>query len=278
MKHVKDADTTSFPRDVVQRSREVPVVVDFWAAWCGPCRVLGPLLERLAEEYQGAFDLVKVDVDRSPQLASRFWVQGIPTVVGFRDGTATTRFTGALPEQALRQWLTEFLPSDVDHKVEEARDAILEDDHARAEALFREALVLDARHQEAGGGLAALLIAQGRSPEALDLLDTLSPTPEIQKLQAAARLTVAEPRGDLAELESRLAENPGDEGTRLRLAQALASGGEFEPALDHLLSVVRTRGEKWDEARRAMLDIFEVLGNEHPLTQAYRRALSNELF
>ena len=278
MKHVKDADTTSFPRDVVQRSREIPVVVDFWAAWCGPCRVLGPLLEGLAEEYQGVFELVKVDVDRSPQLASRFGVQGIPTVVGFRDGTATTRFTGALPEQALRQWLTEFLPSDVDHKVEEARDAILEDDHARAEALFREALVLDARHQEAGGGLAALLIAQGRSPEALDLLDTLSPTPEIQKLQAAARLTVAEPRGDLAELESRLVENPGDEGTRLRLAQALASGGEFEPALDHLLSVVGTRGEKWDEARRAMLDIFEVLGSEHPLTQAYRRALSNELF
>ncbi|MGH8936791.1 MAG: thioredoxin [Acidimicrobiia bacterium] len=278
MKHVKDADTTSFPREVVQRSREVPVVVDFWAAWCGPCRVLGPLLERLAEEYQGAFELVKVDVDRSPQLASQFGVQGIPTVVGFRDGTAATRFTGALPEQALRQWLTEFLPSEADQKVEEARDAILEDDHARAEALFREALVRDGLHQEAGGGLAALLIAQGRSPEALDLLDTLSPTPEIQRLQAAARLTVAEPRGDLAELESRLAEHPDDERTRLRLAQALASGGEFEPALDHLLSVVRARGEKRDEARQAMLDIFEVLGNEHPLTQTYRRALANELF
>ncbi len=277
MSYVRDVDGASFQQGVVHRSHEVPVVVDFWAAWCGPCRVLGPLLERLAEEHQGSFELVKVDVDRNPDLAAQFGIQGIPTVVGFREGSPVHRFTGALPEQALRQWLSQLLPTEADRKVEEARDAIISGDTAAAEARFREALEEEPRHQEAGTGLAALLLAERRAEEALAILDPLSPTAEVQRLQAVGRLASTE-GGDIAELESRLRHDPKDEEARLRLAQALASRAEFEPALDHLLFVVRARQDRKDEARQAMLDIFEVLGNEHRLTGTYRRQLASELF
>lgn len=274
--HTKNVDSDAFAQEVIQRSREVPVVVDFWAAWCGPCRVLGPILEGLAGEGQGTFQLVKVDVDRNPDLASRFGVQGIPTVVGFRDGEPVARFTGALPEPAVRQWLDELRPTEADSQVELARDAIIEGDLATAEAQFREALGNDARHQEAGTGLGALLISQGRAQEALTILEQLSPTPEVQKLQATARL--AGDRGDMSNLEERLRSDPDNPDIRLRLGKGLAARGEYEPALDHFLEVVRLGEEHRDEARKAILDIFEVLGNDHPLTTSYRRRLANELF
>lgn len=277
MSNVRDISQETFGPDVLQRSYEVPVVVDFWAAWCGPCRVLGPILENLAAEYGGAFELVKVDVDANQELAAQFGVQGIPTVVGFRDGQAATRFTGALPEQAVRQWIDDLLPTPADMAVDAARDAALEGDSDRAEAIYREVLGADPGHQDAGAGLASLLIARGDTAEALIVLGKLTPTDEVERLQAAAR--VAAGRGDdVASLEAKLEADPDDETARLQLAQALATRAEYEPALDHLLAVVGTRGERRDEARKAMLDIFTVLGDGHPLTATYRRQLANLLF
>jgi putative thioredoxin len=148
--YVTDVTTEDFPTAVVQRSREVPVVVDLWAEWCGPCKVLGPVLE-----------MVKVDVDTNQELSDRLGVQGIPTVVAFRDGMPVSRFTGAIPEPAVRQWLEQIVPSELDRAVDEARDAALAGDAERAEYLFRAVLETRADHPEAGTGLASLLIARG---------------------------------------------------------------------------------------------------------------------
>ena len=276
-RHIQDITTAEFPQAVLQRSREVPVIVDFWAEWCGPCKTLSPLLEKVTGEADGAFDLVKIDVDDNQQLAADFQVQGIPTVVAFRDGVAVSRFTGALPEASLRTWIEEFMPTALDAKVDAARDAVLSGNAALAELLFRQVLAEDASHVEAGTGLAASLIAAGDTEEALIVLGRLTPNAEVDRLQAAARLSAS--RDDnVAELEARLENDPSDTQTRIDLARSLAARREYEPALDHLLTVVRDRGDLRDDARQAMLDIFGVLGTEHPLTATYRRLLTNALF
>jgi putative thioredoxin len=274
---VKDVDQQAFGQDVLQRSHEVPVVVDFWADWCGPCRVLGPILETVADELQGAFELVKVNVDQNPALAAQFGVQGIPTVLGFRDGRPAARFTGALPEAAVRQWVQQILPTEIDHLVDRARDAVLEGDEPVAESLFRRALEEAPDHPEAGAGLAALLIARGQTEEALILLGRLPRTGEVERLESAARIAAAQ-GSDLHSLEARVAADPGDTLARLELGKALAARKEYEPALDHLLAVVRAGGAHREAARSAMVDVFGLLGNGHPLTGVYRRALASALY
>ncbi len=274
---VTDTTTARFGADVLQRSRDVPVVVDFWAAWCGPCKTLGPILERAADDYEGAFHLVKVDVDANQDLARQFGVQGIPTVVAFRDGRPVARFTGALPDRAVREWLDALQPTEADLTVDRARDAELAGDMAAAEALFREVVADIPDHLEAGTGLAGLLIARGATDEALGVLDRLPATGEVEKLRAAARVTQAQDE-DIPALEAAAAAAPDDPAPRLELARALAAKAEYEPALDNMLAVVASKGDLKEEARLAMLDIFELLGNEHPLTQAYRKQLANALF
>jgi putative thioredoxin len=274
---VTDITTAEFPQAVLQRSHQVPVVVDFWAEWCGPCKVLTPLLERLAEEAAGEFELVKVDVDANPELSTQFGIQGIPTVIAFRDGAVEGRFSGAIPESSLRTWLQEIVPSELDRMVDEARDAAIAGDPARAEELFRSVLDRRADHPEAATGLASMLIARGDTDEALIVLGKLPPGSEVDRLQAAARLNASRDI-DVASLERAVEADPDDGAARLALARALAAHSEFEPALDHLLKVVREKGEHLDDARTGMLDIFGVLGDDHPLTATYRRQLSSALF
>jgi len=252
-------------------------VVDFWAAWCGPCRTLGPALERVAEEYRGAFELVKIDVDANQQLAAQFGVQSIPTVLAFRDGKPVSQFMGAIPEPQIRQFIDAILPTEADRKVDEARSRALDGDETGAEALFREVLAEDPGHGEAGTGLAALLIARGDTDEALIVLGKLGRTGEVERLEAAARVQ-ANHGVDLSDLEARVVADPGDDAARVDLGQALAANGEYEPALDHLLEAVRTGGEHREAARQAMVDVFGLVGPSHPLTASYRRALANALF
>ncbi len=277
MSYVKDIDQQTFGQDVLQRSHEVPVVVDFWATWCGPCRVLGPALEKVAADYEGAFDLVKIDVDRNQSLAAQFQVQSIPTVVAFRDGKPVSQFMGAIPDQQIRRWIDQILPTEADTIVDQARSLAIDGDEAGAEALYRGVLTDVPDHPDAATGLASLLIARGETEEALIVLGRLPPSAEVERLEAAARVTSS--RGvDLSRLEQAIAADPQDTGARLELGQALAAKGEYEPALDQLLEVVRAGGEHRDSARQAMVDVFGLLGPSHPLTGTYRRALANTLF
>ena len=274
---VKDIDQQAFGLEVLQRSHEVPVLVDFWATWCGPCTVLGPILEKVAGDHEGALELVKVDVDHNPALASQFGVQGIPTVLAFKDGRPVDRFTGALPEDAVRRWAAALLPTEIDRTVEQARDAVLDGDDAGAEALFRRVLAEVPDHPDAGTGLASLLIARGDTAEALILLGKLARSAEVERLEAAARLAAAQ-GGDLHALGARLSAYPEDHQARIELGRALAARREYEPALDHLLAVVKAGADTREAARQAMVDVFGVLGVAHPLTLSYRRALASALY
>jgi len=274
--YVKEANAAEFVETVVRRSHDVPVVVDFWAEWCGPCKTLGPVLERLASEYEGGFELVKVDVDANQALAQQFGVQGIPYVMAFKGGQPVDQFTGALPEAQVRAWLDGILPSQLDLIVDEARTSMLDGDEARAEELLRGVLAQQMDHEEAGTALASLYLSQGDNPRALDVLAPLSPTSDVEKLRATARLTGTD-GADVPALSAAVEANPDDDQARLELGRALAATAEFEPALDHFLVVVRKKNERLKEARGAMVDVFEVLGPDHPLSLTYRRELANAL-
>ncbi|MBT8249705.1 MAG: thioredoxin [Acidimicrobiia bacterium] len=275
--NIVDVNASDFPREVLQASHERPVVVDFWAEWCGPCKTLGPILERLAVEYDGAFRLVKIDVDANQALAQQFGVQGIPFVMAFSGGQPVAEFTGAIPENQVRAWLDPLLPNELDDLVEQGRDALLDGDDPRAEEAFRAVLAQQSDHQEAGTSLAQMLIAAGKIDEALDVLAPMSATTEVERLRAAARLSENRDQ-DVSSLAKELEGNPQDDAKRVELAQALAGRAEYEPALDHLLKVVRGGGPERENARQAMIDIFGVLGVEHPLVLTYRRQLASALF
>jgi putative thioredoxin len=275
--YIKDVTLSDFQQEVLLRSREVPVLVDFWATWCGPCRTLSPLLERMTEDADGAFELAKVDVDANQELAAQFLVQSIPTIVAFRNGKEVNRFTGALPEAAITAFLGTVLPSELDMMVDEARTALVSGDTAGAEHILRQVLERKPDHQDAGTSLAALLIDHGDVADALVILGKLIPDAEVERLQAAARLRQSAGT-DIADLEAAVTADPEDDVAQLDLARALAARSEFEPALDILLAVVKRKGDGRDDARQAMVDIFGVLGNEHPLTSTYRRQLAAALY
>lgn len=275
--YIREVTTETFQQDVLQRSREVPVLVDFWATWCEPCKTLSPTLEAVTDAYGGQVELAKIDVDANPDVSAQFVVQSIPTVVAIKDGKEVSRFIGVLPESSIRDFIDNILPTELDRMVEQARDAMVIGDNSTAEHLLRQVLVAQSDHHDAGTSLAALLIDRGDIEDALIVLGKLVPNAEVDRLQAAARLRQ---RGgdDIGELENAAAENPDSDRAQVDLAQALAARSQYEPALDKLLAVVARGGDGKEEARRAMVDIFEVIGNEHPLTAGYRRRLATELF
>jgi len=275
--HINDVTTADFQQEVLLKSRDVPVLVDFWAEWCGPCKSLSPLLERMTDEAAGAFVLAKVDVDANQELSAQFGVQSIPTVVAIVNGKEVNRFSGSLPEASIRTFIDSVMPSEIDLMVEEARTVLISGDVVAAEHILRQALEMQSDHQEAGTSLAALLIDKGDTEGAMIVLGKLVPDADVDRLQGAARLRKAAGT-DISVLEAAVQSSPDDDEAQLQLARALAARDEYEPALDRMLAIVRRGGESKEDARLAMVDIFGVLGAEHPLTSSYRRQLASALY
>jgi putative thioredoxin len=278
---VKDVTDVTFDREVIEQSRRVPVVIDFWAPWCAPCRALGPVLERLAEEHGGAFVVAKINVDENPQVSAAFGVQSIPAVKAVHEGEVVDEFVGALPEATLRQFLRGILPSESDRLAEEARSAEHRGDRDGALALYRRALEADPNHPVARLGLGRLL-SDSDADAALAELDRVLPATaertEADRLAARLRLGRENGAGD-TELRARLQMEPNDLAARLKLARLLAARQEYEAALAHLLEVVKRDRSYEDEAgRKSMLDIFQILGSANPLTEKYRGELARVLF
>jgi len=278
---VKDVTDVTFDREVIEQSRRVPVVIDFWAPWCAPCRALGPVLERLAEEHAGAFVLARINVDENPQVSTAFGIRSIPAVKAVCGGEVVDEFVGALPEATLRQFLRGILPSESDGLAEEARSAEHRGDRDGALALYRRALEGDPNHPVARLGLGRLL-SDSDADAALAELDRVLPATaertEADRLAARLRLGRENGAGD-AELRARLQMEPNDLEARLKLARLLAARQEYEAALAHLLEVVKRDRSYEDEAgRKSMLDIFQILGSANPLTEKYRSELARVLF
>ena len=279
---VRDAD---FVAAVVERSHEVPVVVDFWAPWCGPCRNLGPVLERLAAEYAGAFVLAKVDIDQSPAVAGQLQIKSIPLVIAFKDGAAVSEFSGAQPEPAVRQFLESILPSGADLEARKGDEAAAMGDTAAAEAAYAAALAEDARHPVALLGMAKLLGNRGEPQAGLELLARMGIAPrglEQEAERLAAELRAAATPVDTSDLEplKQAAEaRPDDLRAGLDYAQALVASRAYDQALPLLIALVERDKTFADEgARKSLLDVFEILGSGHDLTKRYRAKLAAALF
>jgi putative thioredoxin len=277
---VYDVTDASFQTDVIERSRQTPVLVDFWAPWCGPCRLLGPILEQQAEANGGAFELAKLNTDENPRTASTYRIEGIPAVKMFKDGRVAGEFVGALPEAQVKAFLARFLPSEADRLTARGDELTTAGHMNAAEDAYREALTKTIVHPAAAAGLARVLAARGAVDEALKLLEGYPQDPRAAAVRAEIQLQQVGGEGvDSADLEERIAADPADVDARYKLGMALAARGSYEQAMDQLLEVVRRDRTYDDDAgRRALVDLFNLLGNDNPLTPVYRKKLSYLLF
>ena len=279
------ATHTNFDEVVLRASAARPVLVDFWASWCAPCRALAPILDRLADEFAGRFTLAKLDTDSEPELAARYGVRGIPNCKLFVDGKVVDEFTGALPEGSLRDFLAGALPSRAAPLVAEAKALLVANDPAGALARLDDALALDREDEDALLTRVDTLLALNRVADATSVVAALEapararirPVRDERRLAALrARAELTPDAGvDLATLARRAAATPVDCAAKLAHARALAAAGDYERAFAELLAIVRTDRSFGDDiGRRTMLTVFAALPGDSDVARRYRRELS----
>ena len=281
--HSFETGTEAFERDVLQASQNVPVLVDFWAPWCAPCRALKPILEKLAAEYQGRFLLAKVNSDEHPQLSARFGVRGIPNVKAFVDGELADEFTGALPESAVRAFIDRLIPTPGEKLRRTARALLTQGDFDEAERRLRSALELEPGNHAVRLDLVELLLAKNSHAEADAMFASI---PERERDERAERLysvlslwKKSQQLPAMEDLQARLAVNPEDLSVRLALGERLVADRRYEPALAALLEVVRKdRGALRTSARKLMVEVFKLAEDQAELVSAYRKLLAGALY
>lgn len=288
--HIKDSSLATFAADVLEASRDVPVIVDFWAPWCGPCKTLGPALEAAVIAAEGAVKLVKVNVDENQEIARQLRIQSIPTVYAFRNGQPVDGFMGAIPESQIKQFVQNLAGGAEAHDhaaevLEIAAQAFEAGDLGQAAQAYAHVLQDEPGHPKAVAGLARCYLAGGDLERAKQTLALVSPEKagdeDVRAVAAelSLRETAAAAAGKNAELEAKLAANPNDHQARYDLALALDGAGDRDGALEQLLDIVR-RDRKWNEeaARKQLVTLFEAMGPTDERTIAARRKLSSILF
>ena len=285
---VKETTTQGFVKDVIEESKRQPVLVDFWAEWCGPCKQLTPVLEKVVKAAKGKIKLAKMDIDKHPAIPGQMGIQSIPAVIAFVNGQPIDGFMGALPESQVAAFIERVTKGQVGGETKDllkaADDALAAGDAAGAIEVYAQVLAEDAANIPALAGLARAYVATGALEEAKQTLDLVPEAKRLDAPVAAARsaLEVAEQAkslGPLTELQQQLAANPLDHQARFDLALALNASGEREQAADHLLEIVK-RDRKWndDGARKQLVQLFDAWGPTDEATVSGRRRLSSILF
>jgi putative thioredoxin len=285
---VKDATTQSFVKDVIEESKRQPVLVDFWAEWCGPCKQLTPILEKAVKASKGKVKLVKMDIDKYPAIPGQMGIQSIPAVIAFVNGQPADGFMGALPESQVMAFLERLTKGSVGGETKEllvsADAALAEGDVEGAAEIYAHVLAEDATNLQALGGLARAHVASGALDQAKQTLDMVPEAKRNDAAVAAARAALelaegAKNLGPIAELEQKVAANPLDHQARFDLALALNGKGQRAEALDHLIAIVR-RDRKWndDGARKQLVQFFDAWGPADEATIDGRKKLSSILF
>jgi len=286
---IKESSTSRFAVDVMEASQKTPVIVDFWAPWCGPCKTLGPMLEKAVRHAGGLVRMVKINIDENQELAAQLRIQSIPTVYAFKGGRPVDGFTGAVPESQIKAFVDRLLAGSkppLDAALEQAEQALKAGDAETAYAIYSEVAEQEPDSTKALAGLIRAMVALGHAEEAKAMIEGLGPE-MLRDTHIAAAVSAVELANqgsavellDTSSLEARIATNPKDHQARLDLATALYGAGRAEEAIDQLVeSVRRERGWNDEAARKQLVKIFDALGPTDPLTVGGRRKLSSVLF